>query len=490
MGTPSSGTPASPSVLPSSSAPPMTTEDQHYALQDSTATALEPRVLQHAPALPVFEEANAASETENSEPGYQVRHFPDSSESGDEVRVIGHTAALSLAASSLAASSTPESTEATHARHDLIGQQIKTALLGKDRDGLRRLFKASPASVNAHLPALNSPPLVIAVKTGQRDIVEDLLAVPGIHVDARDSEHRNAVHVACEEGQLELVRLLVAHGANLNSHCRTSTPLIAACLGSNPELLDYVLKKTPRQLIDFKAPGGNTALANAVACGNLTAAGKLIARGADPDNIGASAMTPLHHAAKHGQVAMAKLLIRHGAVARKSTFGYPLDIACRSGCMEMIALLLTVPPAAGEWQGCALQTAIELHRPALLDWLLANGVSANALLPNQTSALMIAIDHADDEAAAVLVTRGADVAWLTPSRHSALSKAIEKKRSRDLILMLLSALPARLVLDQPVAWRLVRRAKRRQDYRIVNELATRKFEDRFGNAYELQGLLN
>lgn len=484
MGTPSSGTSFSPSLLPSSSAPPTTTEDQNYVLQHSTATGLEPQVLQHAPASPVFKEAGTESEIENSEPRFEVRHFPDHSESGEEVRVIEH-----YPASYAATSSASESKDTAHTRLNLIGQQIKTALLSKDRDSLRRLFKANPALINAQVAELNSPPLVIAVQIGQRDIVEELLAVPGIHVDARDSEHRNAIHAACEAGNLGLVRLLVAHGANLNSHCKKSTPLIAACLSFNPELLGYVLKKTPRQLIDFRAPGGNTALANSVANGNINAVGMLIAHGADPDSLGTSAMTPLHYAAEHGQIAIAKLLIRHGAVARKSTFGYPLDIACRSGCMEMIELLIAIPPASKEWQGCALQTAIEIHRPDLLEWLLANGVSANAMLPNQTTALMVAIDHADDDAATLLVTRGAGITWLTPSRQSALSKSIEKRRSRDLILMLLSAMPVKVVLDRNLALQLVRRAQRRQDYRILNELATRQFEDRYGRAYELRGLL-
>ncbi len=337
--------------------PPITTGDQNYILQHSTATGLEPQVLQHAPASPVFDESDTESVTEDSEPRFQLRHFPDSSESGDEVRVIEHYPA-SLAATA----STSALTGTAYARPDQIGQQIKTALLGEDRDGLRRLFKASPDLVNAHLPEQNSPPLLIAVRIGQRDIVEALLAVPGIHVDARDSEHRNAVHAACEAGNLALVRLLVAHGANLHTHCKKSTPLIAACISFNPEVLGYVLKKTPRQLIDFRAPGGNTALVNSVVFGNIKAVGKLIAR-------------------------------------------------------------------------------------------------------------------------------GADVAWLTPSRQSALSKAIEKRRSRDLILSLLSAMPLKVVLDKHLALRLVRRAKRRQDYRILNELATRKFEDRYGHPFELRGVL-
>lgn len=156
----------------------------------------------------------------------------------------------------------------------------------------------------------------------------------------------------------------------------------------------------------------------------------------------------------------------------------------------MAELLLTVPPASNEWQGYALAAAIETNHPGLLPYLLAHGVSADTLLPNKTSALMIAADLGNIEAVDLLMTRGADITYLTPAGHSALSKAIEKRRSRNLILMLLAAMPDNIVLDRRLALKLIRRAKRRQDYRIVNELAKKQFIDRFGNAYELRGLLN
>jgi hypothetical protein len=103
---------------------------------------------------------------------------------------------------------------------------------------------------------------------------------------------------------------------------------------------------------------------------------------------------------------------------------------------------------------------------------------------------MIAADLGNIEAVDALITRGANTAYLTPAGHSALSKAIEKRRSRNLILMLLAAMPDKIVLDRRLALKLIRRAKRRQDYRIVNELARKQFLDRFGSAYELRILLN
>lgn len=484
LGTPSSG------GLPSSSArslPPLlptSTGEQHAALPNSSLPGTTtPRVFQREATVPLADNNDAESYLDNSEPNIEVRHFPTDDDASDEVKVIEHHRPRPTTSSS------SDTDKADEPSHDVV-HQIGDALTRKDKITLRSLLSLYPSLINARIPGMDAPPLIIAVQLGHQQILEDLLAIPGIYLDARDSYHRNAVFVACESGNLDLTRLLVAHGANLHSHCKNSTPLIAACQGDHPELVSYLLKKTPRQLVDFCPPAGNTALVKSVVCANIDAVRQLINHGADPNRRSMSAMTPLHHAAEHGKIAIAKLLIRHGAVQSKSTFGYPLDLACRSGCVAMAELLLTVPPASNEWQGYALAAAIETNHPGLLPCLLAHGVSADTLLPNKTSALMIAADLGNIEAVDLLMTRGADITYLTPAGHSALSKAIEKRRSRNLILMLLAAMPDNIVLDRRLALKLIRRAKRRQDYRIVNELAKKQFIDRFGNAYELRGLLN
>lgn len=476
MGTPSSALPAT--------LPPMTTSDQQFPLQHSVApTEHSPRLQTQQASNPIFEQSANESSLENSEPVISVRRFPGDDDSSDEVRVIEHARSST---SSTASATTRQANDASTSPQT----QVRDALLRKDGDELRRLFSAHPALLNAQLPDLNCPPLIAAVRLGDRALLEALLSLPGIFVDARDSEHRNAIIAACEAGNLELSRLLLAHGANLHSHNKDATPLIAACRSANPALFAYILKKTPAQLIDYRPPVGHTALVNAVVCGKLDAIARLLKRGANPNLPGTSAMTALHHAAEQAQVAVARLLIRNGAIQRKSTFGYPLDFACRSGCVEMMELLLALPPASDEWRGDILMTAIQIDRPALLEWLLSHGVPASTRLQNQFTPLMFAIDAGRAEAATLLVTYGADVNGLSASRQSALSKAIEKRQSRELILMLLCAMPARVVLDRHLALRLVGRAKRRQDYRILNELAVKKFEDRFGNAYDLRGALN
>lgn len=485
MSLPSSG--ITPDYAPgSSSAAPISTGEQQAVLQDS-------RVPQMNVAIPSIDAFTTSSSGDistddgigHSAPRIERRYFPDGSDTSDEVQVITSLPLPAQPSSTPSADAARNNTQAC-----AIATKLETALQDNDHDTVRQLLAAHPAAVNTPLPASNSPPLVAAVRRGQIDIVRILLEVRGIHVDARDDEHRSAVQVACETGHLALTRLLVKQGADLTLHCKGSTPLIAACQSMHPALLDYVVRNIPRHRLDFRAPGGKTALVHAIECGNIDAVKKLIAHGADPNRIGTSGVTPLHVSADLGHLAMAQLLIRKGAVPSKMLTGYPLDLAIRSGCLPMVELLLMHPPAGEDWKALALETAINAGEIPCITRLLAGVVSPATLLPTGRSPLMLAADLGNSEIAIRLLAHGADASQLSPTRHTALSRSIRKKRSRNLILLLLSAMPEKVTLEPRLAAQLIRRAKRCGDQRILNEMAAKRFEDQAGRAYDVRRLLN
>lgn len=466
---------------------PINTGDQDFALRDS-------RMPQMVAGLPApgssgesESEGESESDLEHSEPRVEKRHFPNASEESGEVLVI---TLASVATHSTASSSATSAAARDSIELRTIAGKIEAALLGNDPDALQQLLAAHPGAVNMPLPASNCPPLVAAVRYGRCDVVRVLLGIRGIHLDARDDQHRNAVQVACEAGNLELTRLLVKNGADLNTHCNSLTPLIAACRSMNPALVDYVLRKTPPHLLDFRSPAGKTALVHAIECGNFDAVKKLLSHGADPNRIGTSGVTPLHIAADQAQVALARLLIRRGAVQRKMAAGYPLDCAIRSGCGAMVELLLAHPPAGDVWKASALETAIKAGKLECIGQLMDHGLSPDTFLSNGSSPLMLAADIGSSETLICLLARGANPSHLSAYHHSALSRAIRKKRSRNLILLLLSAMPEKVVLETRLAVRLIRRAKQHGDQRILNEMAAKKFEDQAGRTYDVRRLLD
>ena len=60
---------------------------------------------------------------------------------------------------------------------------------------------------------LGRTPLVAAIESGHVDVVRWLVALPQTRVDAPCADGSAPLAVACELGDLELARLLVAHGA-------------------------------------------------------------------------------------------------------------------------------------------------------------------------------------------------------------------------------------------------------------------------------------
>lgn len=462
--------------------PPVSTGDRQHPLQDSRI----PQMVVGTPNSASSAESGIDHDDRHSAPRIETRYIDNGSDSSsDEITVITHAPPPNAATPPAPAHASPERSKAT-----TIADGIEAALLANDCRAFRKLLASHPAAINAPLPGSNSPLLVMAVSRGQRDIVAALLEADDLFLDARDASDKNAIYVACEAGDLELTRLLVRHGASLDTRCKGSTPLIAACRSMNPALLDYVLRKTPTHLIDFRSPGGTTALVQAIGCRNIDAVNKLIHYGADPNRIGGSGITPLHIAAEQDDVALAGLLIRHGAVQRKAMTGYPLDVAIRSGCSPMVALLLKNPPAGEEWKASALESAIRVGSMETIRMLIDRGVSPDTDLPGAVSPLMLAADLGSTGMVIYLLARGADAGHLSPMRHSALSRAIRKRRSRYLILLLLSAMPETVTLEPRLAAQFIRRAKRRSDQRILNEMATKKFEDQSGRAYDVRRLLN
>ena len=91
-----------------------------------------------------------------------------------------------------------------------------------------------------------------------------------------------------------------------------------------------------------RRPGGGELVA-AAARGDTAAVERLLAAGADV-NAGVGGDTPLHGAAQHGQTAMARWLLDHGAdpAARNSSGQTPHAVAEAAGHAETAALLAGV----------------------------------------------------------------------------------------------------------------------------------------------------
>lgn len=193
-------------------------------------------------------------------------------------------------------------------------QALVAAAEAGDVAALRRLIDAG-TPVNAR-DARKRTALLAATHANRIDAAR-LLIERGADVNAKDGIDDSPFLYAGAEGRLEVLRLTLAAGADLKSTNRYGgTALIPAAHHGHVETVRELLKTAID--VDHINRLGWTALLEAIILGDGGAAHTeivrlLVARGARLDLADAQGVTPLAHAERRGQAAIAELLRRAGA---------------------------------------------------------------------------------------------------------------------------------------------------------------------------------
>jgi ankyrin repeat protein len=234
------------------------------------------------------------------------------------------------------------------------------------------LLLASNADVNAK-GNFRTTPLHLAAFMGHRDVSELLLA-HGAEVDVYDAAKvcnvervetlikanpglvsskdykygRTPLHWAALYGNRDVVKLLLARGANVNAVDNDRmTPLHLVAKNDRKETAKLMLETAKLLLasnadvntVDF--PFGDTPLHKAAEGSCKEMAELLLANKADVNAQNGSGWTPLHAAASEGHKDMAELLLAHEAEVNAKTYGgnTPMYWAAENGYRDMAELL-------------------------------------------------------------------------------------------------------------------------------------------------------
>ena len=136
-------------------------------------------------------------------------------------------------------------------------------------------------------------------------------------VNASDENGWTALHIASRNGNVEIIRLLLAQpNVDVNAQNKwKSTPLMIAAGSGNLNVLDELLRH-PRTAIDLQADYyKRTALIEAAVQGHISVVKTLVAHGANvniTDKTGRN--SALIEALKNGHVAVATFLLRSGLI--------------------------------------------------------------------------------------------------------------------------------------------------------------------------------
>jgi uncharacterized protein len=230
------------------------------------------------------------------------------------------------------------------------------------------------------LKAATESSLLEAVKRGDVGAVRTLLRAKS-DANMADADGTSALHWAVRRDDAAAAEALLAAGANARAANRYGmTPLALASTNGSAAMIERLLAAGAD--VNAVQPGGETALMTAARSGNAAAVRVLLARGAQVGARESSrGQTALMWAAAENNAEVVKLLAEAGA-----------DVRQRSRAGAFSPLLFAV-------RGGHIAASL-----ALID----AGAPVGDVLPDGTSALVLAVVNAHYELAAALLDRGAD----------------------------------------------------------------------------------
>ncbi|XP_037646230.1 ankyrin repeat domain-containing protein 50 [Sebastes umbrosus] len=140
-----------------------------------------------------------------------------------------------------------------------------------------------------------------------------LIEKGGVPLESRDSEGRTALHVASWQGCVEMVDLLLKHGANPNAQDAEGRPLMHSVAWTGHADVGRRLLETSAVNIDLACHQRATALSIAAQEGHTNIVAMLLERGANPNHMDKYGRSPVKVAGKHGHFNIVRLLESYGA---------------------------------------------------------------------------------------------------------------------------------------------------------------------------------
>lgn len=194
-------------------------------------------------------------------------------------------------------------------------------------------------------------PLMVAAKSGHAKIVQllvskfcpDLEATCTVNFDGVIIEGATALWVACGAGHLEVAKVLVKAGAEINHLTKIhSTPLRAACFNGNHLIVEFMCDAgaDPNIANQFN----NTCLMIAAYKGHLKVVKHLLKRGVDPNVTANCGATSLHFSAELGHLEIVEELMKNGATMTKNNNGMTPLISGAERCQAEIIEYITSRP--------------------------------------------------------------------------------------------------------------------------------------------------
>jgi ankyrin repeat protein len=186
----------------------------------------------------------------------------------------------------------------------------------------------------------NATALYYASLCGFSGVANYIICTHGEDVNAKSGYYETPLQAASYKGHVDVVRVLLDHGANVNTIGKKKTPLSLAYDRGHLEIMRLLLEHGAD--VDVFHYDNDLVLHCASNGGQAEVVHLLLWHNADVNARGYLDWTPLQYASLFGHTKVVQLLLDHGADIDALARGddSPLHISIREGSLEVVQLLL------------------------------------------------------------------------------------------------------------------------------------------------------
>ena len=218
-------------------------------------------------------------------------------------------------------------------------KELYVASLVNDADWVEKLLRkpVSPDTIDYDRSQWKTA-MHIAAECGHAECIA-LLLEAGADKDLADFEGTTALDLAAQNGDVEIVRLLLGGADKEVAASNLQKALRLAAWGGHSDVVKLLLEEGADK--DAAEKDGQTALHVAAGENNLEVVMSLLEAGADKDVVNCDGMTPLHLAAVNGNPDAVELLLKAGSNKDVvDALGQTaLHLAARNGFNDIVHML-------------------------------------------------------------------------------------------------------------------------------------------------------
>ncbi|KAK4162270.1 hypothetical protein QBC43DRAFT_80789 [Cladorrhinum sp. PSN259] len=211
-------------------------------------------------------------------------------------------------------------------------------LLGR----MRATAESSGGSVDISMIERVTRTFLASINEGPLEALHVLLETGLVDIQSEDDiNERNCLHQAAIYGNSFVLQYGLSKGVAVDrTDVYGRVPLHYACIHGRLDMLDALLSSAP-QTINLIDHDNYTPLIHTIVHGHYDCVARLLERSARLDPVSDTDHAPLNLACEHGSLAIAELLLKHGAQIVADAEGlYPQHLVARSGQTPELLLLL------------------------------------------------------------------------------------------------------------------------------------------------------